>query len=79
MFTCDRCRRSLKKNCKASGSLNIIRTTCEGKQSCSIKASNSVFGDLCKGVAKYVFLNYSCITAGELFERSTSYPGSVMN
>uniref|UniRef100_A0A671S5W3 SUEL-type lectin domain-containing protein n=1 Tax=Sinocyclocheilus anshuiensis TaxID=1608454 RepID=A0A671S5W3_9TELE len=35
---------------------------CEGKNSCSILASNSVFSDPCVGTIKYLYISYSCVS-----------------
>ncbi|XP_077400838.1 L-rhamnose-binding lectin SML-like [Vanacampus margaritifer] len=34
--------------------------SCNGKRSCSISASNSLFGDPCRGTYKYLEISYSC-------------------
>ncbi|XP_035676191.1 mucin-5AC-like [Branchiostoma floridae] len=36
-------------NCRSPNSLGRVRTSCQGKSSCSVRASNSVFGDPCVG------------------------------
>lgn len=35
---------------------------CEGKNRCSILASNSVFSDPCLGTFKYLYISYSCVS-----------------
>jgi len=46
--------------CQAKTSNNKLKSLCNGKQSCSINPSNSVFGDPCGGTVKYVELTYVC-------------------
>ncbi|KAJ8044936.1 Rhamnose-binding lectin [Holothuria leucospilota] len=46
--------------CHASSSLSIVRNTCHGQQSCSVRASNSVFGDPCFRTYKYLEVKYRC-------------------
>lgn len=40
--------------CGAPHSLTKVRTACQGKQSCVLQATNSVFGDPCRGTKKYI-------------------------
>uniref|UniRef100_F6YER6 SUEL-type lectin domain-containing protein n=2 Tax=Ciona intestinalis TaxID=7719 RepID=F6YER6_CIOIN len=46
--------------CRASTSETLIRGKCQGRNSCSLLASNSVFGDSCRGTFKYIYLEYQC-------------------
>uniref|UniRef100_A0A1A8F0W6 SUEL-type lectin domain-containing protein n=2 Tax=Nothobranchius korthausae TaxID=1143690 RepID=A0A1A8F0W6_9TELE len=39
---------------------NKVADSCEGKNSCTIQASNSVFGDPCVGTNKYLEVAYAC-------------------
>uniref|UniRef100_A0A8C2DAR8 SUEL-type lectin domain-containing protein n=1 Tax=Cyprinus carpio TaxID=7962 RepID=A0A8C2DAR8_CYPCA len=39
--------------------LSLFR--CEGKNNCSISASNSVFSDPCVGTFKYLYISYFCV------------------
>uniref|UniRef100_A0A1A7XN46 SUEL-type lectin domain-containing protein n=1 Tax=Iconisemion striatum TaxID=60296 RepID=A0A1A7XN46_9TELE len=39
---------------------NQVADSCEGKNSCTIKAFNSVFGDPCEGTYKYLEVAYAC-------------------
>jgi len=48
-------------SCSASRSSNIIKRKCHYKRSCLLHASNSVFGDPCRGTYKYLSVTYSCI------------------
>ncbi|CAK6982877.1 rhamnose-binding lectin-like [Scomber scombrus] len=46
--------------------------SCNGKSSCRVKASNSVFGDPCYGTYKYLDVTFTCLPAG--FSRAQSLP-----
>uniref|UniRef100_H2Y6S7 SUEL-type lectin domain-containing protein n=1 Tax=Ciona savignyi TaxID=51511 RepID=H2Y6S7_CIOSA len=48
-------------SCSSSGSHAIITDACQGQQSCSLSASNSVFGDPCVRTYKYIQVKYECI------------------
>lgn len=54
------CGKSSVTNCRAATSLGIVQKTCKGKVSCALHASNSVFGDPCRGVKKYLIVKYKC-------------------
>uniref|UniRef100_A0A8C6SHB7 SUEL-type lectin domain-containing protein n=1 Tax=Neogobius melanostomus TaxID=47308 RepID=A0A8C6SHB7_9GOBI len=47
-------------NCASSGATNRVAEMCNGKSHCSVRASNSVFGDPCYGTYKYLQVSYSC-------------------
>ncbi|XP_067268625.1 rhamnose-binding lectin-like [Pseudorasbora parva] len=51
-----------KTDCYALNSQTIVTNGCEGKNRCSISASNSVFSDPCVGTFKYLYISYSCVT-----------------
>jgi len=46
--------------CRAVNSLSLVRAQCSRRQSCSLAASNLVFGDPCFGTYKYLNVVYSC-------------------
>ncbi len=48
-------------DCAASSSMDIVVGKCEGQESCSVFAANSIFGDPCGGTYKYLTVNYVCI------------------
>lgn len=52
--------RPLVKVCREPKSTQIVQRECEGKKSCTVKAANSVFGDPCRGVVKYLRVKYRC-------------------
>ncbi|KAM9475483.1 uncharacterized protein Hap1MRO34_011288 [Clarias gariepinus] len=49
------------KNCYSSNTLSTVSSVCDGQNSCSITASNSVFSDPCGGTYKYLSIVYGCI------------------
>ncbi|XP_077079366.1 rhamnose-binding lectin-like [Siphateles boraxobius] len=49
-----------KTDCYALNSQTVVANGCEGKNSCSILASNGVFSDPCVGTFKYLYISYSC-------------------
>lgn len=48
-------------NCHAGNSLSIVRNKCNNWNRCTLYASNSVFGDPCRGTHKYLRVTYKCI------------------
>ncbi|XP_078700681.1 adhesion G protein-coupled receptor L2-like [Branchiostoma floridae x Branchiostoma belcheri] len=50
-------------NCRSPNSQVWVRGKCQGRSSCSVRVSNSVFGDPCVGVGpfKYLGVSYTCI------------------
>uniref|UniRef100_A0A667ZDZ3 SUEL-type lectin domain-containing protein n=1 Tax=Myripristis murdjan TaxID=586833 RepID=A0A667ZDZ3_9TELE len=48
------------QNVYCSRPTNKVAESCNGKNSCTIYASNSVFGDPCRRVYKYLELAYTC-------------------
>ncbi|XP_047222786.1 uncharacterized protein LOC124869094 [Girardinichthys multiradiatus] len=55
------------QNVRCSSSSDKVVQSCNGKQSCSITATNSEFGDPCVGTYKYLEVDYTC----KLPERSS--------
>eukprot|EP00300_Choanocystis_sp_HF-7_P015934 c19233_g1_i2.p1 GENE.c19233_g1_i2~~c19233_g1_i2.p1 ORF type:complete len:585 (+),score=127.87 c19233_g1_i2:33-1787(+) len=47
--------------CLAVNSYVVLSSTCSGLSSCTIDASNDVFGDPCEGVFKYLHVEYLCV------------------
>lgn len=62
-----------KSSCHAANSISIVKSRCVGKASCSVDASNSVFGDPCVGTIKTVAIDAICSTSGRA-DASTSAP-----
>ncbi|GLV41383.1 Calcium-independent receptor for alpha-latrotoxin [Carabus blaptoides fortunei] len=46
--------------CHSTDAINIVKQRCDKLQSCSIKATNEVFGEPCVGVIKYLEVSYKC-------------------
>ncbi|XP_056589525.1 uncharacterized protein LOC130409523 [Triplophysa dalaica] len=46
--------------CRQSTSLSVVAKQCDGKQDCSIPATNKVFSDPCVGTYKYLNVSYTC-------------------
>ena len=51
-------------SCHASGSMSIIQSSCLNKNSCSVGANNSIFGDPCVGSSKTLAIRYAYSNAG---------------
>jgi|GEM_PF-331191 len=47
-------------NCNSSQSTSAVGGLCLGKNSCSVDASNDIFGDPCYGVVKHLSFQVSC-------------------
>ncbi|XP_062506270.1 L-rhamnose-binding lectin CSL3-like [Corticium candelabrum] len=47
-------------NCRAVDSYSIVQSMCQGRRTCNVRASNSVFGDPCRGTHKYLQVKYVC-------------------
>ncbi|XP_071947195.1 L-rhamnose-binding lectin ELEL-1-like [Antedon mediterranea] len=48
-------------SCIAQTSISKVNQLCDGKSSCSVYASNSVFGDPCVYTYKYLQVTYECV------------------
>jgi len=46
--------------CLANNSLSVVSNRCNDRERCSVAASNSVFGDPCVGIGKYLEVLYTC-------------------
>ena len=49
------------KNCREASSLSVIKKRCHNQQSCTLSASNDVFGDPCVHTYKYLEVYYVCV------------------
>ena len=52
------------QECHELTSTDIVSAACQGESTCTIQATNGVFGDPCGGTYKYLTVNYDC--AGSL-------------
>ncbi|CAH1802125.1 unnamed protein product [Owenia fusiformis] len=49
-------------NCQSEKStMKIVKALCEGKPSCHLRALNSIYGDPCPGVYKYLEVDFICV------------------
>ncbi|XP_078701664.1 uncharacterized protein LOC144927802 [Branchiostoma floridae x Branchiostoma belcheri] len=67
-------------DCRANTSLAVVKAVCQGRQQCTVAASNHVFGDPCYTVEKYLEVSYRCITGSEILPQpskptETTTPG----
>lgn len=58
--TCAKGKPIKTTKCKAKSAKKIAEKSCEGKQTCTLSASNKVYGDPCKGTFKYLTVVYGC-------------------
>ncbi|XP_077978220.1 uncharacterized protein LOC144433736 [Glandiceps talaboti] len=61
-------------NCHSANSERVIRESCEGKSSCTIKAESDVFGDACPGTSKYLRVRFHCQSLGGLNQHESTGP-----
>ncbi|KAG7313691.1 hypothetical protein KOW79_000091, partial [Hemibagrus wyckioides] len=47
-------------NCYAPNTLSIVSSLCNGKTTCTVDASYTIFTDPCVGTAKYLSVSYIC-------------------
>uniref|UniRef100_A0A803LZE1 Beta-galactosidase n=1 Tax=Chenopodium quinoa TaxID=63459 RepID=A0A803LZE1_CHEQI len=55
------CQKFSRGSCHAPRSSDVVSGLCQGRQSCSIRVTNSEFGDPCRGVAKTLAVEAKCI------------------
>ncbi|XP_076847683.1 rhamnose-binding lectin-like [Brachyhypopomus gauderio] len=48
-------------NCYASNTLSLVAAECNGKTSCTVHASYTIFNDPCIGISKYLTVSYRCL------------------
>ena len=80
-YDLETCGPSTVKNCAATNVWKIVVDKCQSKKKCTIESSDSVFGDPCFGVSKYLHVDYQCIGINSititftamLFNRQVSY------
>ncbi|KAI5094815.1 hypothetical protein C0J45_14890, partial [Silurus meridionalis] len=49
-----------KTNCYMPNTLKLVEARCEGKSSCEVPATNTVFSDPCNGTFKFLNIVYTC-------------------
>ena len=60
---CQNSRKYITTNCKASNSLQKTKEICEGKRTCILRALNTVYGNPCPGVIKYLEFRFQCVNS----------------
>uniref|UniRef100_A0A3Q1F2R7 SUEL-type lectin domain-containing protein n=1 Tax=Acanthochromis polyacanthus TaxID=80966 RepID=A0A3Q1F2R7_9TELE len=53
--------------CSLDGTQDLVKRSCNGKNSCSVRAASSEFGDPCVGTYKYLEASYVCQCEVSLF------------
>eukprot|EP00058_Branchiostoma_floridae_P010640 XP_002596128.1 hypothetical protein BRAFLDRAFT_66146 [Branchiostoma floridae] len=48
-------------NCVLPTTVDVVRGICDGQQTCTLQATNAVFGDPCQGTYKYLEVTYRCV------------------
>ncbi|XP_078592870.1 uncharacterized protein LOC144871366 [Branchiostoma floridae x Branchiostoma japonicum] len=71
----------LTTNCNSTKSLEVVTGSCNGRENCSVKATNGVFGDPCGGTFKYLEVACSCTgrTTGQPTSTSSIKPEMTSN
>ena len=52
---------STNTSCISTTTLRIVKQECNGKQTCSVRATNDAFGDTCSYNLKYLNVSYDCV------------------
>ncbi|XP_037043163.1 L-rhamnose-binding lectin CSL3-like [Bradysia coprophila] len=66
-------------HCMAIETPNIVRSRCSNMHSCSIPATNSVFGDPCDGTSKYLEVEYKCIASPAAAKQTIACEWTTLN
>jgi len=69
---------TINPSCHAGGSLSVVQANCLGRNSCSVFASNSVFGDPCPGLGKALAIRYTYSSLNATSTFSTSPATAIM-
>jgi len=59
----DNCKKGPARtnNCVDDSSLKVVQDKCNGRISCEVQATNSVFGDPCRYTKKILYVHYTCV------------------
>ena len=49
-----------RTDCRSTRTTEQMKTKCEGKHACNVKAENNWLGDTCPNVQKYLEVDYVC-------------------
>ena len=52
-------------DCWSSNSTAIVTDICQERVICTLDANNSIFGDPCSGVSKYLEVHFECADTGK--------------
>ncbi|MFM7620743.1 MAG: hypothetical protein ACKO47_03970 [Alphaproteobacteria bacterium] len=69
---------TINSSCHASSSLSVVQTNCLGRNSCSVPATNAVFGDPCPGLGKALAIRYTYSSLNATSTFSTSPATAIM-
>ncbi|KAM9340654.1 L-rhamnose-binding lectin CSL2-like [Symphorus nematophorus] len=58
-------------SCRLPSTLKKMADRCDGKNTCSVRASNQIFSNPCAGTRKYLKFSYTCVDPGEAEERES--------
>lgn len=47
-------------DCESSDTKKIVKSRCNGKRRCRLRATNSIFGNPCHGTTKYLEVTFTC-------------------
>ncbi|XP_060070844.1 L-rhamnose-binding lectin CSL3-like [Ylistrum balloti] len=64
--------------CESKSSMVKVREACDGRDTCVLAASNSVFGDPCRGTYKYLTVQYTCINTEVKIRTEVQCEGKTM-
>ncbi|XP_070778312.1 L-rhamnose-binding lectin CSL2-like [Enoplosus armatus] len=56
--------------CGHPDTLQVMADRCDGKHTCSVRASNLIFSNPCPGTRKYLKYSYTCVDPGNSEERN---------
>ncbi|GFY81624.1 beta galactosidase 9 [Actinidia rufa] len=73
------CQKFSKGNCHAPNSLSVVSQACEGRNSCSVRISNAVFGgDPCHGTVKTLAVEARCVPSSNIGVGQFGFAGEVL-
>ncbi|KAK1786943.1 hypothetical protein P4O66_017305, partial [Electrophorus voltai] len=68
-----------KTDCYGTNTLSEVTNRCDGKSSCVVPATNSVFSDPCYGTYKYLSIKYSCVVHSEFLFYPVPYSSTEIH
>ena len=67
------------QTCHEVSSTTVVSGFCQGQESCSVSATNGVFGDPCGGTYKYLTVSYDCVAAAPQAAAANCIPETCHN